>query len=103
MASAANSLRRLNINANHKRLRRVYREERLQVRPQKKRRVRYVRGNLASTVARINEEWGLDFMQDRLFPGRKIRAMTLEDRFSREGLALEIAFSITREASYTRT
>jgi putative transposase len=34
-------------------------------------------------------------MDDRLFNRRKIRVMTLEDRFSREGLALEPAFSIT--------
>jgi putative transposase len=88
-------LRRENLKPNHKRLRRIYREERLQVRPQKKRRARYIRGNTASTVSQINQEWGLDFMEDRLFYGRKIRALTLEDRFSREGLALEIAFSIT--------
>ncbi len=37
---------------------------------------------------------GLDFMEDRLFHGRKVRLMTLEDRFSREGIALETAFSI---------
>jgi putative transposase len=88
-------LRRKGFNPNHKHLRRLYREERLQVRPQKKRRVRYVRGNTALPVTHLNEEWGLDFMEDRLFYGRKIRAMTLEDRFSREGLALEPAFSIT--------
>jgi putative transposase len=88
-------LRRKGFHRNHKHLRRLYREERLQVRPQKKRRVRYVRGNVALPVTHLNEEWGLDFMEDRLFHGRKIRAMTLEDRFSREGLALEPAFSIT--------
>jgi len=33
-------------------------------------------------------------MEDRLFNRRKIRVMTLEDRFSREGLSLESAFSI---------
>jgi len=36
----------------------------------------------------------IDFMEDRLFYGRSIRAMTLEDRFSREGLALKIHFSM---------
>jgi putative transposase len=33
-------------------------------------------------------------MEDRLFHGRKVRGMTLEDRFSREGLALQIDFSL---------
>jgi transposase InsO family protein len=42
----------------------------------------------------LNEEWGLDFMEDRLLYGRKVRAMTLEDRFSRDGLALEVDFSM---------
>lgn len=88
-------LRRENLTPNHKRLRRIYREERLQVRPRKKRRVRLVRGQIALPVTGLNEEWGLDFMEDRLFHGRKIRVLTLEDRFSREGLALEPAFSIT--------
>lgn len=88
-------LRRKHLRPNHKRLRRIYREECLQVRPRRKRRVRFVRGNATLPVIRLNEEWGLDFMDDRLFNRRKIRVMTLEDRFSREGLALEPAFSIT--------
>ena len=86
-------LRRRHLRPNHKRLRRIYREECLQVRPRKKRRVRFVRGTATLPVTRPNEEWGLDFMEDRLFNRRKIRVMTLEDRFSREGLALEPAFS----------
>jgi putative transposase len=53
-----------------------------------------VRGSATLPVTQLNEEWGLDFMEDRLFNRRKIRVMTLEDRFSREGLALEPSFSI---------
>jgi putative transposase len=87
-------VKRKGYQPNHKRFRRIYREERLQLRPQKKRRVRYVRGNAAPPPLALNEEWGLDFMEDRLFTNRKVRAMTLEDRFSREGLALEIDFSL---------
>ncbi len=80
---------------NHKRLRRLYREEQLQVRPRKKRRVRLVRGNSAPAPTKINEEWGLDFMEDRLFTRRKVRALTIEDRLTREGLALDVDFSLT--------
>lgn len=54
-----------------------------------------MRGSATLPVTQLNEEWGLDFMEDRLFNRRKIRVMTLEDRFSREGLALEPSFSIT--------
>jgi putative transposase len=88
-------LRRDGIVLNHKRLRRIYREEQLQVRPRKKRRVRLVRGNYAPAPTVLNEEWGLDFMEDRLLTRRKVRAMTLEDRLSREGLALDPDFSLT--------
>ena len=88
-------LKREGIVMNHKRLRRIYREEGLQVRPRKKRRLRLVRGNVAPAPTRVNEEWGLDFMADILLTRRKIRALTIEDRFSREGLALDPDFSLT--------
>jgi len=86
---------RMRIVMNHKRLKRIYREESLQVRPRKRRRVRLVRGNAVPPPTRLNEEWGLDFMHDRLLNGRKVRLLTIEDRLSREGLALEPNFSIT--------
>ena len=88
-------LKREGLRPNHKRLRRIYREERLQVRPRKKRRVRLVRGNVAPAPMALNEEWGLDFMEDRLLTRRKVRLLTIEDRFSREGLALDPDFSLT--------
>ena len=88
-------LKRENFMMNHKRLRRLYCEERLQVRPRKKRRVRLVRGNVSPAPTRINEEWGLDFMHEYLMTKRKVRLLTIEDRFSREGLALDPDFSLT--------
>jgi putative transposase len=88
-------LRREGIVLNHKRLRRIYRAEGLQVRPRKKRRVRLIRGNVAPPPTRLNEEWGLDFVHDYLLSRRKVRLLTIEDRLSREGLALEAGFSIT--------
>ncbi len=88
-------LKREGIALNHKRLRRMYREEGLQVRPRKKRRVRLIRGNSAPAPTTLNEEWGLDFMHDYLMTRRKVRLLTIEDRLSREGLALDADFSIT--------
>jgi putative transposase len=64
-------LKREGIVMNHKRLRRLYCEERLQVRPRKKRRVRLVRGHVSPPPTRINEEWGLDFMHALLRPFRR--------------------------------
>ena len=43
----------------------------------------------------VNEEWGLDFMHEYLMTRRKVRLLTIEDRFSREGLALDPDFSLT--------
>lgn len=80
---------------NHKRLRRIYCEEQLQVRPRKKRRVRLIRGIVSPAPTTLNEEWGLDFMQEYLMTKRKVRLLTIEDRFSREGLALDPDFSLT--------
>lgn len=88
-------LKREGIIMNHKRLRRIYREERLQVRPRKKRRVRLVRGNVAPAPTMLNEEWGLDFMEERLLTRRKVRLLTIEDRLSREGFAVDADFSLT--------
>jgi len=88
-------LKREDIVLNHKRLRRIYREEGLQVKPRKKRRVRLIRGNRAPAPTRLNEEWGLDFMHDYLLTRRKVRLLTIEDRFSREGLAVDPDFSLT--------
>jgi putative transposase len=88
-------LRREGIVMNDKRLRRIYREEQLQVKPRRRRRVRLARGPVAPPPTRLNDEWGLDYMEDRLWTRRKIRALTVEDRFSREGLALDIDFSLT--------
>ena len=88
-------LKREGLVMNHKRLRRLYCDERLQVRPRRKRRVRLIRGNVSPAPTRLNEEWGLDFMQEWLMTRRKIRLLTIEDRFSREGLALDPDFSLT--------
>ena len=72
---------------------RIYRANGLQVRPRKKRKVRYVRGNAIPAISRANERWSIDFMHDRLNNGRNIRTMNIVDDYTRECLALEVAFS----------
>ena len=49
----------------------------------------------ADSAMKCNEEWGLDFMHEYLMTKRKVRLLTIEDRFSREGLALDPEFSLT--------
>jgi putative transposase len=72
------------------RLRRIYRSLGLQVRPRKKRKVRYVRGTLVTPVHAPNERWSLDFMHDALASGRRLRVLMVIDDYTRECLATEI-------------
>ena len=37
-----------------------------------------------------DEWWAMDFMNDELFDGRRIRPLTLVDHFTRESLAIEV-------------
>jgi len=80
------------------RFRRIYRALGLQVRPRKKRKVRYVRGNAVAPVHAPNQRWSLDFMHDTLASGRRLRVLMIVDDFTRECLATEIerAFSSSR-------
>jgi putative transposase len=87
-------LQREGIVLNHKKLRRIYRAEKLQVRARRKRHVRYVRGVKVDNATRPNERWSVDFLHDTLANGRQIRIMTLIDDFTREALALEVDFSL---------
>lgn len=83
-------LKREQMETGEHRLRRVYRELGLQVRPRKKRKVRYVRGNTIAPVSAPNQRWSLDFMHDTLASGRRLRTLMVIDDFTRECLAIEI-------------
>lgn len=86
-------IRRDKVDVGEFRFRRIYRSLALQVRPRKKRKVRYIRGNVIPAVSRPNERWSIDFVHDRLANGRNVRAIAVVDDFSRECLALEVGFS----------
>lgn len=74
--------------ANVKRVYRLYREEGLMVRRQ--RRKRLVRSVPAETrVQRANQEWAIDFVVDGLASGRMVRILSVVDVCTRECLALE--------------
>jgi putative transposase len=86
-------IRRDGVEVGEFRFRRIYRSLALQVRPRKKRKVRYIRGNVVPAVSRANERWSIDFLHDRLANGRNVRAIAIVDDFTRECLALEVGFS----------
>ena len=88
-------LRREGFAVNHKRVHRIYRARALQLRPRRKRGVRYVRGNAVPTVSGPNQRWSLDFVHDLLSTGRKFRTLTIVDDFTRESIGIEVDFSLT--------
>ena len=81
-------MRREGLVMNHKKFRRLYREERLQVR----RRCGHKRALGSRMPMAIpqqpNQRWSLDFVSDAFVDGRRFRIMTVVDDFSRECLAL---------------
>lgn len=81
-------LRREGYRMNHKRFRRLYREEKLQVRQRgARKRALGVRAPLALPNG-PNERWSLDFVSDCFSNGRRFRILAVVDDFTRESLAL---------------
>lgn len=82
-------LRRDGLPINLKKVRRIYREEGLQLKPRRRRR-RASTLRATRTAPRVpNERWAMDFMHDVLATGRSIRVFTLVDAFTRECIALQ--------------
>jgi putative transposase len=79
---------------NHKRLYRLYREERLMVRRRgRRKRALGTRAPILLPHA-INQRWSLDFVSDTLSDGRRFRILCVVDDFSRECLATVVDTSI---------
>jgi putative transposase len=84
-------LRREGWVVNHKRVRRLYTEEGLQLRNKSpKRRVKAKLRDDRQTATGPNEVWAMDFVHDQLFDGRKIRVLTVIDTFTRLSPAIEV-------------
>lgn len=84
---------------NYKRFRRLYRLANLQIGLRRRRgRAKIIRGRPLRRATKPLEGWTLDFVHDRLFAGRAFRTLSMEDEFSRSGLALELSFSFSSRA-----
>ena len=75
---------------------RLYREEGLQVRTKKRKRLYRTRVGLPEPTA-INQQWAMDFVADQLINGRRFRVLNVTDNFNRELVGQLVAFSISGE------
>lgn len=90
-------LRREGVTVNHKKLRRLYREEKLQVRRRGgRKRALGTRAPLAIPQG-ADQRWSLDFVSDQLGSGRRFRILTVVDDFTKECLALVADTSLSGE------
>ena len=71
------------------RLYRLYKQEGLAVRRQKRKRLTRPAA-LVPHLHRANQEWALDFVSDALATGRGVRVLAVVDAFTRECLTLEV-------------
>lgn len=92
-------LQRSGVPVNHKRVHRVWRQEKLSLplrRPRKRRA-----GNSTMTCAQAlhpNHVWTYDFVFDRCANGQKVKLLTVVDEYTRESLAIQVATSIKARA-----
>ncbi|KIX17237.1 integrase [Paracoccus sp. 228] len=82
---------------NHKRVRRIYCELELNLRIKPRRRIKRHKPDVLSVPDAPNLVWSMDFMADRLADGRQFRLLNVLDDFNREGLGIEVDFSLPAE------
>lgn len=90
-------LRREGWPDNHKRVHHYFLEG-LNLRGKRPRRNRVAAHRLARLpLGHLHQNWSTDFVADNLFDGRKIRALTIVDNFSRQYPAIHVGQSLKRE------
>ncbi len=79
---------------NHKRVYRIYRQLELNLRIKPKKRLSRDKPQALAQPAGMNQIWSMDFMHDQLADGRSIRLFNVIDDYNREGLGIEVDFSL---------
>jgi len=88
-------LRREGVELNHKKLFRLYREERLTVKKRGGRKRAFGTRAPMTLPQGPNQRWSLDFVSDMLTDGRRFRVLVVVDDFTRECLALVVDTSLS--------
>lgn len=82
---------------NHKRVYRIYCELELNLRIKPKKRLKREKPEPLAQPATVNQSWSMDFMHDQLSDGRSFRTFNVIDDYNREGLCIEVDFSLPSE------
>lgn len=82
-------LRREGWRDNFKRIYRIYKEEGLNLRTKRPKRIRAAaQRHERPAISNIDQCWSMDFVSDQLFDGRRFRALTIVDNYSRKCMAI---------------
>lgn len=82
---------------NHKRVYRIYCTLFLNLRIKPHKRLKREKPDALTVPKTINECWSMDFMHDQLSDGRSCRLFNVIDDFNREGLMIDVGFSLPAE------
>lgn len=82
---------------NHKRVYRIYCELELNLRIKPKKRLKREKPEPLAVPEKLNQTWSMDFMHDQLADGRPYRLFNVIDDCNREGLGIEVDFSLPAE------
>lgn len=87
-------LRMEEIRVNHKRVYRLYKEEKLEHRPRGRKRLKGEKKGHPPAPTTVNEVYNMDFMSDVLSDGRPFRILNVLDAFTRQCHAIEVDTSL---------
>jgi putative transposase len=87
-------MRREGYRINHKRVERIYREEGLSIRIRRRKKMSAVLRADIPKPAHANHVWSMDFVQDSLGDGRRIKTLTVVDEYTRKCHRIEVDTSI---------
>lgn len=88
-------LRQEGLLVNYKRVERLYREERLQVRRRRRKKVPVGERQPLLRPSRANEVWSMDFVFDRTADGRILKCLVIVDDATHEPVAIEVERAIS--------
>ncbi|WP_139337038.1 MULTISPECIES: IS3 family transposase [Burkholderiaceae] len=83
-------MKREGIQANHKRVHRLYREAGLAVRRRRRRHGVMIEREQLALPSGPNEVWSIDFVMDALSNGRRLKCLTIVDDFTKEAVDIVV-------------